>query len=341
LTCPPLHICLGLYEELYIQAIKNMVMKYDSKFINECGEYVIDNSLCSLHLPSSTWAVKCVFSTVDWLFHMWCASLHAILLSAYVASHEALAEMNCLHQYLLKYQASLTLHPYTQKQRFSQTPNQVAREARALLVSEPTHSEIDQRQAVLFMQNKCVEIEQAQWRCECVQENNNVWHIIKKHDMPLPEGEKLTNRVMATFLRKQKAHHPGLQIGKMRWAELIARICSFASATPHIETPPDDEDSQEDTDDDDRHARADYCLLSAFRTFAQASIEEISPPLSPVAGVRSSLELHPSSPPSVLALHSPQPSSRVDVAAPPPSTSPATGVAEFLARHGIGAGLRP
>lgn len=218
----------------------------------------------------------------------------------------------------------------------------MAREARALLSSAPTRSEIDQRQAILFMQNKRVEIEQAQRRRERVQENDDVRRIIERHDTPLPEGEKLTNKVMATFLRKQKARHQGLQIGKMRRAELIARIRSFASATPHVETPPDDdddnveEDYQADINTADRHARADYCLISAFRTFAQASIEEISPPPSPVADLRSSLERPPSSPPSVLALHSAQPSGVV--AAPLPSSSP---VAEFLARHGIGSGLRP
>lgn len=107
-ACPPLHVRLGLYEELYIQAIKNTVTKYDSKFISESGEYAVDSSLRSLHLPSSTRAVERVFSTVDWLFHVRSGTLRAILLSAYVASHEAPADTDCLHRYLLKYQASLT-----------------------------------------------------------------------------------------------------------------------------------------------------------------------------------------------------------------------------------------
>jgi len=62
-----------------------------------------------------------------------------------------------------------------------------------------------------------------------------MWCIIEWHDMPLPEGEKLTNKVMAMFLCKQKAQHQGLQIGKMCSShEFIPSPLQHLTLRPHL-----------------------------------------------------------------------------------------------------------
>lgn len=127
-----------------------------------------------------------------------------------------------------------------------------------MLAAEPTRADIDDQRTVRFLRGKQHDIELVQRRRARASEDESVRSIIELHEGPL-EGEKLTNKAMAMFLRKQKQHQPGLRIGKMRRAELIAKIRAFASATPQIETPGDGDEEDEEAED-----AADQRLLSAF-----------------------------------------------------------------------------
>jgi hypothetical protein len=101
-TCPVLEDCLHTYEQLYIDAIKKTLDKYDCDFCTG-GKYAVEDTLQRVHIPVSTHSVECTFSTTNWLLTVHSPSLHTDLLSAYIASHKAPSHSLCMDHYLLAY----------------------------------------------------------------------------------------------------------------------------------------------------------------------------------------------------------------------------------------------